>query len=975
MPRSRTHRGKAAIMNKKPLSIIVIICILASVGGSLVLLMGPSELREGEVTTSFLMGSVSLDNSIVGATVAVYTLDGKKIFEENDSTHPSGSFLIEVKSLPSEFKIIATGGTLDNQVFTGTVVREVHGFDENTYYNLNAVTTLISAYRENHSEVSYAEAENVVEEFLGIESPDNITDLIDTPEYYSYTFSHDNFMDEAENAGGFDAFVDNLVGEIDIEVENHLFSSPAVGVGFGDVLNIFKYCFRAIGGTVLGLTEGHDIGWVFRYVFDPDGQKLDAMSEQLDQIQSTLRELKDGQREISRKLDAISKQIADEFAALRQQLQQMEEELARVIAEEGRVNQLKTRRGQLVESIKDPASHIMSAFSSLRDLSEDTSDAIRENDNNRLEECQDMANQYINQILHSTHGIRSDLYQLQLSISDYAGEEGLLNIWATLAAKGATSSDDMAYIYQCFEDRFAYLLGLELQGVTLVLDAIHGKYGENSTQAVSFWNEWEPIFESQINEFVSCVEKLACSRIDTVTARELGKFDSQAEYSAPVMLQMADRFSLELSSGLAGENESTSGTGVLTARIVNFPHFTGENLPDSIDLNFLYLMGGATEIVYTAENIVRRNGTTFPDSWGDAYSYEVVRYDFGRVPLGSYRLIDLDIELLRQLDYDQTTTIASENGYGTRSMTAYLPSSCTVWGSYGTGDGQFNYPSGIAVDGNRNVYVADTNNNRIQKFDSNGNFITTWGSYGSADGHFAAPTGIAVDSSGYVYVSDQAHRVQKFDSNGNFISKFGSWGSGDGQFIFPNWIAVDSSGNVYISDERNARVQKFDSNGNFLAKWGSYGSGNGQFNWPEGIGVDSSGNVYVSDHQALGHAERRVQKFDSNGTFIAKWGSEGTGDGQFHGPMGIAVDSSGYVYISDANTDFYTHNDSMQKFDSNGNFIAKWGSYGSGNGQFNSPQGVAVDAGGKVYVADAGNNRIQVFRGPIVEVHTYHTYG
>ena len=84
------------------------------------------------------------------------------------------------------------------------------------------------------------------------------------------------------------------------------------------------------------------------------------------------------------------------------------------------------------------------------------------------------------------------------------------------------------------------------------------------------------------------------------------------------------------------------------------------------------------------------------------------------------------------------------------------------------------------------------------------------------------PYGVAVDSSGNVYVADSANnRIQKFNSSGYFITKWGSLGSGDGQFFSPGGVAVDSSGNVYVADSMNARIQKFDIAGNFITKWGS----------------------------------------------------------------------------------------------------------------------------------------------------------
>jgi Tol biopolymer transport system component/DNA-binding beta-propeller fold protein YncE len=288
----------------------------------------------------------------------------------------------------------------------------------------------------------------------------------------------------------------------------------------------------------------------------------------------------------------------------------------------------------------------------------------------------------------------------------------------------------------------------------------------------------------------------------------------------------------------------------------------------------------------------------------------------------------------------------------------------TKWGSYGTGDGQFNQPWGIAVDRSGNVYVVDSLNYRIQKFSSTGTFVTQWGSSGTGDGQFIYPCGIAVDSSGNVYVVDSRYyRIQKFSStdgiNYTFVTKWGINGTGDGQFNSPLTIAVDSSGYIYVGDYGNNRIQKFSStdgiNYTFVTKWGSNGTGDGQFNSPYGITVDSSGNVYVVDF-----GNNRIQKFSStdgiNYTFVTKWGSNGTGDGQFNSPIGIAVDSSGYIYVGDYG------NNRIQKFTSTGTFVTQWGSYGTGDGQFNFPIGIAVDNSGYVYVLDAGNERIQKFR-------------
>ncbi len=144
----------------------------------------------------------------------------------------------------------------------------------------------------------------------------------------------------------------------------------------------------------------------------------------------------------------------------------------------------------------------------------------------------------------------------------------------------------------------------------------------------------------------------------------------------------------------------------------------------------------------------------------------------------------------------------------------------------------------------------------------------------------------------------------------------------------------------------------------FVTKWGSYGSGDGQFRWPWGVAVDSSGNVFVADgyDDVVGRLNNRIQKFTSTGLFLGKWGSNGTGDGEFQTAVGITVDLSGNVFVAD----FANHR--IQKFNSNGTFLDKWGSVGHDNGEFYYPYDVAADSFGNVYVADPFNARIQKFR-------------
>jgi len=292
------------------------------------------------------------------------------------------------------------------------------------------------------------------------------------------------------------------------------------------------------------------------------------------------------------------------------------------------------------------------------------------------------------------------------------------------------------------------------------------------------------------------------------------------------------------------------------------------------------------------------------------------------------------------------------------------PAYITQWGSYGAGNGQFYEPSGVALDNNGNVYVADYLNNRIQKFSSSGSYITQWGVYGNGAGQFNMPFGLAVSSSGYVYVADTGNnRIQQFDLLGTYTGQIGSStpnsGSGTGQFNQPYGVAVDTNGNIYVADTYNNRIQTFTSSGVYIMLWGSSspnsGSGEGQFSQPYGVAVDANLYVYVADT-----GNNRIQKFTSSGVYSTQWGfyapSEGNGNGEFYNPEGVAVDNNGNIYVSD------TYNSRIQKFTSAGAYLTQWGGLGNGNGQFDLPAGVTADNNGNVYVTDIYNNRIQKFK-------------
>ncbi|MCA9344890.1 6-bladed beta-propeller, partial [Candidatus Saccharibacteria bacterium] len=249
------------------------------------------------------------------------------------------------------------------------------------------------------------------------------------------------------------------------------------------------------------------------------------------------------------------------------------------------------------------------------------------------------------------------------------------------------------------------------------------------------------------------------------------------------------------------------------------------------------------------------------------------------------------------------------------------------WGEAGSDPGQFYYPKGVALDSSDNVYVTDSNNSRIQKFDSNGVFIAEWGSNGTDDGQFSNPTGITIDSQNNVYIADYDNdRVQKFDSNGNFITSWGSSGSNNGQFSAPWAIAVDSQDNVYVTDDTLNRVLKFDSDGTYLSYWGSTGSGDNQFSYPRAITIDGQDNVYVSDS-----GNNRIVLFDANGEYVEQWGSE-LGQAEFGDPRGITIDANNRVIVTERGNQ-YANN--IQILTTDGEFTDMFGRAGESASDIN----------------------------------------
>jgi hypothetical protein len=211
------------------------------------------------------------------------------------------------------------------------------------------------------------------------------------------------------------------------------------------------------------------------------------------------------------------------------------------------------------------------------------------------------------------------------------------------------------------------------------------------------------------------------------------------------------------------------------------------------------------------------------------------------------------------------------------------------FGAPGSGNGQFNGPSGVAIDSAGDVYVVDTGNDRVQRFTSEGVYVSQFGAPGSGDGQFIGPRGVAIDSAGDVYVVDTGNdRVQRFTSEGVYVSQFGTAGAGNGQINAPTGVAIDSAGNVYVADAGNGRAQKFSPEGNFISVLDTDGS--------QVVAVDSSENVYVLDRR--GGSPSQIDVYNGAGALTYTLEA-----GDISSSHGLAVSSTGEAFVSDATTD------------------------------------------------------------------------
>jgi len=270
----------------------------------------------------------------------------------------------------------------------------------------------------------------------------------------------------------------------------------------------------------------------------------------------------------------------------------------------------------------------------------------------------------------------------------------------------------------------------------------------------------------------------------------------------------------------------------------------------------------------------------------------------------------------------------------------------SIIGGAGGTDGRFITPR--AADYDSGVTVVIDKSGRLQRFNSEGLFLSSWILPQSGNGF---PTGVTIGSDGSIWIADtHGHRVWVLDAHGDELLTFGTYGTGDGQFLYPTDIAFGGDGTVYVSEYGgNDRISVFTKEGAFLRSFGHHGKETDAFRRPQSIVLHPvSGELYVADS-----ANHRIVVYSVAGTVLRSFGSVGDQQGELLYPYGIEILQDGTLLVTEFG------NNRIQQFSEEGDSLGLWGRAGTSQGAFKTPWGAVVVEQG-VFIIDTGNNRLQV---------------
>lgn len=602
----------------KLISIFLIVITVGSVGSSAWMAMPKN---------SILMGLAYVDAPLAGATLTIYDMSGNKLYQAKNATMSSGGFIENVAwawlwGVPSEFKVKITEGTLSGEPFNGTIVRYIQNYDQKTNYPINPLTTLIAAYKDKNSSISYSRAEQNVQNFLEIPSTVGISTVINNADHSRVFFDSSTFINQANANGGLNTYVDTLAVQVG-QGQTHPFKgeSPVGGLG-GD---LFCFVGSGLANGAMSWAGGQVMGWAMGMLGFESGDdkildKLNEMSHKLD--------------EMDQKLDMISsglQQISDQITELRNALNSMDTDLKRRIGEIGAY---------------DPISKIDASYAIL--------------DSYAKGKPGDISNQTINEwttdVLSSTTGIPFAIDNLNKFIMGHVvgNEEGLLETMTNAmidqlyqpGATGIVNRYGREYrttalnLYIGFQDYFEKFLYIEIKGLTLLCEGHHAR---NETVPVKNYihDTWQPMIQKQMNLFIAQVERFVinCEIQGELEFPNMGPIPSNQQEALNLYWQVIYGHDLPrvaeifpLADHFA--DVKLNGTGRFTARVLVLPVATTTETPPADPKPVFKNVADGTLI--TPVGI--RKTVYLADSTAKNLVFYYFTYDLGKRPTGQYRL-------------------------------------------------------------------------------------------------------------------------------------------------------------------------------------------------------------------------------------------------------------------------------------------------------------------------------------------------
>jgi hypothetical protein len=551
-----------------------------------------------------LEGRVFLDKPISEATIRIYDRGGLFLYETNEATGKDGSFSLTCP-LPESFKIVVTGGLRGDDPFEHEISRYIEKFDETALYKVNAVTTLVSAYRNGHIDVSLEEAEAVVKRFLSLPESVGLDDVIYSSEWYCYYFSHYLFMKEAKASQGMSSFVNQLVAEMDAGGIRSFYDGDSIGSSF------FKDAMNALLQGALSKLGGEGTGWIL------------GLLNQGGDIDSRLAEMKTDLQTILSDLTQIINALTDLAKDINLVANEVETYIEGLTVKDA-ITAIKTHYGP--DDTDDPGdTNTLKYYSYLTSAEDDaTTKAEMATFVENVNGAWDIEEQV--QAIHDA------------IVPDLGTDAGLLDLWTqNFLLQGSPDGDTLFDYYKTLEQYFSILLFYQFKGANIVVEALNYEStsgevqatsglaemdGDTLTPAEGYMIEFQSLIQDETDRFFQCVLNLIFSNCN------LSFEDMFLPDSAQEILARATFFIIQT----LGQDHFGLRTGAIgTQDLVNdvFSMGSGEygvvaSASEDIELsNLPYDSWGNDLKTLTCSDIYKYKHFDLSPYWEDTGTYEI----------------------------------------------------------------------------------------------------------------------------------------------------------------------------------------------------------------------------------------------------------------------------------------------------------------------------------------------------------------